>query len=265
MHDIQHVHYPEFFSWTRRLNRKITYGLSAQYASFIQASSQFIKDDLLASFPGISPRHIEVIPEGVNAPEFSAPVDGAQLDNYYLPDKFLFCPAQLWPHKNHITILRALKVIEAEHNLKIPLVLTGAKYSAAPDIFKFVAQQSMNYVFYLGKVPFKDLVALYQRAAFLITAVLYESSSLPVLEAAAAGTPIIASNIRPNQELAEVLQLNLFSPLDVEDAARLIFSLWTDEMNVSAQVRHNQQHILKYSWESVARKYLRFFRRIAAS
>jgi len=49
----------------------------------------------------------------------------------------------------------------------------------------------MGYIRYVGKVSFQDMVALYQMAAFMITATLHESSSLPILEAAAAGTPII--------------------------------------------------------------------------
>lgn len=266
MHDIQHFHYPEFFSWQRRLSRNITYGLSARYASYLQASSHFIERDFLTHFPQIAPEQIQVIPEGVDASEFAARNGRDEsLEGYCLPERFLFCPAQLWPHKNHLTILRALKKIENQHGSKIPLILTGAKYSAGSQVLDFIAEQSMTYVHYLGKVPFRSLVALYQKAAFLITAVLYESNSLPILEAAAAGTPIIASRIPPNKELAQVLQLNLFDPLDVDGLARLILALWNDGKTDSAQAAHNRQHIGFYSWENAARKYLRLFERIVNS
>jgi alpha-1,3-rhamnosyl/mannosyltransferase len=120
----------------------------------------------------------------------------------------------------------------------------------------------MDYVHYLGKVPFQDLVFLYQRAAFLITAVLYESNSLPVLEAAAAGTPIIASRTPPNEELAQVLRLNLFDPQDHNEFAQLILSIWDDNEMTSAQVRHNTAHIGNYSWENAARMYVSLFEAI---
>jgi len=266
MHDIQHVHYPEFFSRARRLSRKITYGLSAHHASYFQASSHFIKEDLLAHFGGISPGRIEVIPEGVRIEEFAAPRSVESLvARYGLAERFLFFPAQLWPHKNHMTVLKALKQIETTQRLKIPLVMTGAKFSAAPRISEFIADQSMDYVRYLGKIPFEDIVGLYQRAAFLVTATLYESSSLPILEAAAAGTPIIASKTPPNEEIARVLRLNLFDPLDTDGLARLIFALWNDEKTASAQAAHNREHIGFYSWENAARKYLQFFQRIVNS
>jgi len=266
MHDIQHVHYPEFFSPARRLSRKITYGLSARHASYFQASSQFIKRDLLAHFGGISPDQIEVIPEGVRIEKFAAPRSVESLIvRYGLPERFLFFPAQLWPHKNHTTVLKALKRIETSERLKIPLVMTGANFSAAPQILKFIEEQSMNYVRYLGKVPFVDVVALYQNAALLVMPSMYESNSLPILEAAAAGTPTIASRIPPNEELSRVLQLNLFDPLNTDELARLILELWKDEKTAAVQAAYNREHIAFYSWENAARKYLQFFEKIVNS
>jgi glycosyltransferase involved in cell wall biosynthesis len=121
MHDIQHLHYPQFFSRPRRLSRRITYGLSAKYANFFQASSEFIKTDLLAHFGSISPEQISVIPEGVRVEDFAKSSNSSSLKRRYaLPEKFLLYPAQLWPHKNHLVLLRALKHIETEHGLRIP-------------------------------------------------------------------------------------------------------------------------------------------------
>lgn len=263
MHDIQHVHHPEFFSWPRRLSRNVTYGLSARHASYFQASSDYIKEDLLSHFPWLSPEQIEVIPSGALIERFATPAAGDSfLEQYGLAERFLLFPAQLWPHKNHLTVLKALKQIETRHGVNIPLVLTGEKYSAAPQIFKFIEEQSMGYVRHVGKVPVEDMVALYQKAAFIITATLHESSSLPILEAAAAGTPIIGSRIPPIEELGRVLQLNLFDPLDVDGLARLILELWNDEKTASAQAAHNREHISLYSWENTARKYVRLFERI---
>ncbi len=164
-----------------------------------------------------------------------------------------------------MTVLKALKQIETGLGQKIPLVFTGEKYSAAPEIFKFIMNQSMDYVHYLGKISSQDMVAFYQRATFVITATLHESSSLPILEAAAAGAPIIGSRIPPIEELSRVLQLNLFDPLDVDGLAGLILSLWNDEKTASAQAAHNRERIGLYSWENTARRYVKLFERILNS
>jgi glycosyltransferase involved in cell wall biosynthesis len=266
MHDIQHVHYPEFFTWEKRLSRQITYGLSADYATYLQASSEFIKTDMLAHFPRVSPERVETISEGVTVEDFVQPRDVSQLcARYGLPEKFLFYPAQLWPHKNHLTVLKALKRIEERAGVKISLVMTGARFSAAPAIASFIREQAMDYAHYLGKVPFEDMVGLYQKAQFLIAAGLYEASCLPVLEAAAAGTPIIAARIPPTEELGQKLQLNLFNPLDVQELARLILSLWDDTAKASDQAVHNSRAIPFYSWANAARKYINLFERIVTA
>src|ERR1700730_16802473 len=257
MHDIQHLHYPEFFSRSRRLSRRITYGLSAKYANFFQASSEFIKTDLLAHFGSISPEQISVIPEGVRVEDFAKSSNSSSLKRRYaLPEKFLLYPAQLWPHKNHLVLLRALKHIETEHGLRIPLILTGGKYTAASTVLGYVTDQAMHYVYYLGKVPFEDLVGLYRRAAFLLMPSLHESNSFPILEAAAAGIPIIASRIPPNMELARVLDLNLFDPLNTEELEEVLLRLWEDELTPASQVRNNRERITRYSWENAAKQYL---------
>jgi glycosyltransferase involved in cell wall biosynthesis len=262
MHDIQHVHYPEFFIWPRRLSRHITYGLSARHASFFQASSEFSKQDFLRYFQCISPEQIAVIPEGVRAEEFSVPADTDSLcEKYGLPERFLFYPAQLWLHKNHLILLQALKQIELKQGLRIPLVLTGGKYSAASRVIGYIADQSLTYVHYLGRVPFADLVGLYQKAEFLVMPSLHESNSLPVLEAAAAGTPVIASRIPPNEELARVLQLNLFDPLNQEEIERLLVRLWEDKSAGSVQSMHNRRQVGMYSWDNTAKQYLQLFER----
>jgi glycosyltransferase involved in cell wall biosynthesis len=262
MHDIQHVHFPEFFIWPRRLSRHITYGLSARHAHFLQASSEFSKQDFLTYFRCISPEQVVVIPEGVRAEEFITPVDTISLCNRYaIPERFIFFPAQLWLHKNHLILLQALKQIELKRGLRIPLVLTGGKYSAASKVLGYIADQSMTHVRYLGRVPFTDLVGLYQKATYLVMPSLHESNSLPVLEAAAAGTPVIASRIPPNEELARVLQLNLFDPLNQEELERLLVWLWEDESAGSAQAMHNRKHVSEYSWENAAKQYLQLFER----
>ena len=263
MHDIQHMHHPEFFTWPVRLSRRITYGLSARHCSYFQASSNYIKEDLMCHFPWLCPDQIEVIASGVLIERFAKPkIDDGRLERYLLPERFLLFPAQLWPHKNHLTVLRALKRIESEWGTRIPLILTGEQYSAGSKVFTFIADQSMDYVRYLGKVPFEDMVALYRRATFMITATLHESSSLPILEAAAAGTPIIASRIPPIEELGQHLKLNLFDPLDIDALAQLIFALWQDDRTACVQAAYNREHISHYSWQNTARKYVQLFNRI---
>ena len=261
MHDIQHVRYPQFFTRRERLQRHIKFALTAERATYIQASSEFIKQDLLSYFKCLRPEQVCVIPEGVLVEEFSRPRDIDIADRYNVPKDFLFFPAQLWPHKNHMTVLKALNRLKRDKGRTIPLVLTGATYSAADLIFNFIKENNMTSVHYLGKVPFEDLVALYQKARFFITAVLYESSSLPFLEAAASGCATIVSDTPPNREMAKNLSTELFDPLDEIGLADLLLRVWDDDALRERQIVHNRSAVDHYHWDSIARQYLDLFDR----
>jgi glycosyltransferase involved in cell wall biosynthesis len=211
-------------------------------------------------FSEINEKQITVISEGVNIKEFTVKRDIDIQSKFGIPKRFLFFPAQLWKHKNHITVLKALKKLETQ-GIIIPLVMTGDKYSASDDILNYIKDNDMHYVYYLGKIDFKYLVALYQQAEFLMTATLYESSSLPILESVASDTAIIASKTPPNIEMLDNLKLNLFEPLDVEDCANIIKKCWLeDDKIITEQIKYNTNNIQLYSWDKVALKYIEFLK-----
>jgi len=257
MHDIQHVHYPEFFSKIRLRARFLRFENSAMSATKIQASSNFIKKDLLDFFKFLNPEKITVITEGVKLEEFSKPSKLNIKKKYLLPDKFLYFPATLWKHKNHLLVLNALKIIEEKYKIKIPMILSGGRNTAYQDIISFINDNNMDYVKYLGKVSFEELIALYQNAYCLVTAVLYESSSLPILEAAASGLPVIASNTPPNKEMSNVLQLNLFKSNNLNDLTSILYKFWNNELE--DQINYNLKMINRYSWNNIAKKYISLF------
>jgi glycosyltransferase involved in cell wall biosynthesis len=263
IHDVQHVHYPEFFTAEQIQIRKEAFQNCTQHAALVQASSEQMRDDFLANFPVLTPEKVVVIQEGVKVETFRARVPDLDVrKKYALPQQFMYFPAQLWHHKNHITVLKALVRLKAR-GITTPLVMSGARYEGSEQLFEFIKTGGLgDRVFYLDVVPFEDLIALHQAARFLITAVLYESSSIPILEAAAAGTPVIASETPANLERARDLQLNLFSPKDDAALAALLEKIWDDEALQSAQIRHNSRAIEKFDWPNIAEDYLDAFERL---
>jgi len=93
---------------------------------------------------------------------------------------------------------------------------------------------------------------------------LYESNCLPVLEAAAAGTAVIASRIPPNEELAQTLRLNLFDPLNQRDLAERLLWLWRNPDACREQASFNREAVARFSWENSARQYLRVMEQMLA-
>ena len=94
MHDIQHVHYPHFFSLKEKLVRNLYFNLTISHVNFIQASSIFIKKDILNNFKSINKQQIEVIKEGVLINQFSSiTYDNNIKKKYSIPHDYIFYPA----------------------------------------------------------------------------------------------------------------------------------------------------------------------------
>lgn len=259
-HDLQHEFLPENFSWLRRRMRRLRFGETFRRARVIQASSNSMKADALQIYRDfVFADRIAVIPEGVDITSYSEPVKVDARGKYALPLEYIFYPAQLWPHKNHLRLLKALKLL-AEEGLFIPFVLTGGGFQAAGPIFDFVKQNGMeSHVFYLGKVPFEDLRGIYKSASYVVTATLYESSSLPLIEGAAIGVPLLASATPPNREASNWFELRLFDPLSVADIARVLKEAWLHRAGNDAAIAANRLAAEKFDWRAIGRQYIDVF------
>jgi glycosyltransferase involved in cell wall biosynthesis len=260
MHDIQHEHFPEFFTREELKYRRISYKASAYSATLIQASSNFIKKDLLLNFRKVKENQIFVIQEGVDLLLFQKKQKQTNVkERFNLPEKYLFYPAQLWGHKNHLNLLKAIKNLRDAKLQNIALVFTGRKFSAADDIFNFIKENNLVNVKYLGIVDINDLLALYHQAWYLVLPSLFESSSLPVLEAAAAGIPIIASNISSIAEMNQKFKMFLFDPLEAQSIVDSIDCAWSNISERQIHIEHNKKAVLSNDWSIIASQYMDLF------
>lgn len=115
------------------------------------------------------------------------------------PGGYLLAVSRLDPRRGVTTLLDAWEVLHGRRP-DLGLVLagkTGWKVDAAVE-----RARSTPGVILTGEVDERALAGLYRHAAALVTASVYEGFGLPVLEAMAFGTPVVASAIPPHVELA---------------------------------------------------------------
>src|SRR5262249_32455367 len=152
---------------------------------------------------------------------------------YQLPERYLFYPAQFWPHKNHLRLIRALGELKQESHLEIPLVLCG---SHSGDIREQTFREVMavadelgvgKNLHYLGYVPDEDISGIYAQATALVKPTFFGPGSIPVLEAWAVGCPALTSDVRGLRDHVGDAGV-LVNPRSVEAIADGIRRLWTD-------------------------------------
>ncbi len=246
IHDIQHYNLPQNFSFFEKRYRNLLHTTTINYSSKIQVSSKFIYNNITKYFSKKISKKLFVISEGVSQNFVNKK---KKLGNY------LFFPAQLWPHKNHLTILRAIKILNDKYKKKIKIILVGQKYNKSLPILNFINHNKELDIEYLGKVSLKKLQKLYINCKIVICPALYESSSLTLLEAIKMSKPVIASNTPPNIELNNYFKINFFKRNDPFLCAKLINQVWDDNILLSKQITFNKKRIGLFNWKEISKKY----------
>ena len=171
---------------------------------------------------------------------------------YQLPERYLFYPAQFWPHKNHARIIQALGLIKKEHRHEVAIVFCGSHNDEIrQQTFKEVLAISQEMglekqLHFLGYVPDDDMSALYSGAIALVMPTFFGPTNIPVLEAWAFSCPVLTSNIRGIREQAGNAAI-LADPRSVEEIADGMYRLWTDESLCRMLAELGRQRLASYT------------------
>ncbi len=171
-------------------------------------------------------------------------------EKFNLPEKFLFYPAQFWPHKNHINIVRAISELKKQ-GILVNVAFTGDKkedYGEYNKVFNYVKENNLSeQVFYLGYVSNLEISALYKLAVALIMPTFFGPTNIPILEAWKMGCPVIYSGIRGCKDQAGDAAL-LVDPTDCFDMAEKIKSIWSDNDLRISLVKKGSERLIKWTY-----------------
>ena len=263
-HDLQHLHFPQFFTPRVIRWRETIYQAGCHYANTVVVGSQWIKDDLIEKY-GLNSKKIQVIPWGPPTQIISNPTDEFKSivkKKYSLPDSFAFYPAMLWEHKNHVRLLDAMAYLRDNKNLRINLVCSG---NIKTDFWGIINQHIqdlnlMSQVQFLGMVSYEELRALYQLSQFVVIPTLFEAASGPVFEAWFEQTPVACSSVTSLPEQASDAAF-LINPISVESIANSMFLLQTEESVRNNLVVNGMKRLLDFNWNRTAKAYRAVYRK----
>jgi glycosyltransferase involved in cell wall biosynthesis len=259
IHDIQQEYHPELFSFANRLRRWTPYRLSAWRAAGIQASSRYIHDCLVEKFRFVNPEKIFVIPEGVDVKSFGEGPDAMPASLGPVTDGgFVFYPAQIWAHKNHLLLVDALALYRDRTGTELPCVMTGRDYGFWPAVEARIRAHGLKQVRYLGRVSFEQLLWLYRHCLAVLALGLHESSSLPLREGAVFGKALIGLDIPPNREDSARFRIRLVDGAESLADAFLALS----ENGVVSAARENAALSRDFDWKGIAGEYRRILKQL---
>jgi len=182
----------------------------------------------------------------------------------WAPRRYALFVGTLEPRKNLDTLLAAWRTLRRHRDDTPPLVLCG-RSGWKDDTLRHTLEQGARegWIVQPGYVTNRELAALYRGAALLAFPSLYEGFGLPVLEALAAGTPVVASDLPVLREVAG--DAALYAPPTqperwAETVARLL-----DGPALAARLREAGPHrAAAFTWQRSAEEHFEVFRAAGA-
>jgi glycosyltransferase involved in cell wall biosynthesis len=227
-------------------------------ADAIIAVSECTKRDAINLY-GIPADKIHVIYEGVD-PRFTPITDPDRLSQvrskYHLPDRFILHVGTIEPRKN----LPLLFEVAAQTNK--PVVVAGKLGWLTDPILAKVKELGVeDRVTFTGFIDDDDLPTLISAANVLAMPSKYEGFGLPILEAMACGTPVVASNAASLPEVGGDAALYAWHD-DVRSWMRLL-SLALDDAELRGWLREKGlRQAAKFRWDKMARETAEVYRNL---
>jgi glycosyltransferase involved in cell wall biosynthesis len=247
VHDLSFESDPGLMSPRDRFMFRTFVPRSASRADRVFAVSERTKRDLVERY-GISERKIIVTPNGVDPifhPNGSAPD---------VPPYALFVGG-IQPRKDPLTAIEALALADGD----LGLVIVGDEKRGGDEVRSAVRRLGLEgRVQFIGYVEHEILASLYRGAACLVFPSRYEGFGLPVLEAMASGTPVVATTAGAVPEVAgdAAILVAPGDPAALADGVRE--ALAKREQLVAAGLERARQ----FTWVETARRTLAVYREL---
>jgi glycosyltransferase involved in cell wall biosynthesis len=237
LHDLHFERDPSVMGLVDRLTFRTMVPRSARKADHVLAVSERTKRDAVELY-GLDPDGVTVTPLAVD-PAFT-PGDGTH-------DGFLLFVGAVQARKDPLAALGAAQAAG------LPLVVAGPEKDQA-----LAAELRRRGADVRGAVPKAELAELYRRAAAVLLLSRFEGFGIPVLEAMASGTPVIASRLDGVPEVVRDGETGfLVTPGDVGELRDRIAQLLGNRALAARMGARGRDVVLEqFTWDACARRCL---------
>ena len=245
IHDLIFLRYPEFYSAADRNIYHRKSKRACEEADHIISISIQTKEDMM-DFYRIPEEKISVVYPAIQNSFFEKAIPEQLVDTqkrFHLPGKFVLCVGTIEERKNLLAVVKAIRLIPKGE--EVFLVIVGRETVYKRKVDEYINQHDLrDRVIFLKDVPNSQLPFIYMKAGVVVYPSRYEGFGLPVAEALACGTPVIANDLKVLREAGN----DAAKFIDTEDyqlMAETILEIINQE-KIQTEVRRAADHVAKF-------------------
>ena len=234
---------------------------SIRAADLILTNSDYTTRDL-AKYCAVDEKKIVTIPLGVS-PQFSPIQDEnrkkAFLDNHGLSQPFFLYVGARRFNKNFMGLYRAYAKFKFAKDIDL-VAIGDDRAVTGGELVTMNALAPQGNVRYLKIVKEEELALAYNTALALVFPSFYEGFGLPVVEAMACGTPVLASNASSIPEVAgeAALYFNPYDPDEIREAMESVLETGT----AMTLKKKGMERAALFNWDTTAKQTLEAYRQL---
>ncbi len=253
IHDINFVHYPKDLPPVTGAYYRRYFPRFARQASHILTVSEFSKKDISTSF-GIAPEKISVAWNGVS--EAFSPLSDqekrASRQRFAGGSPYFVYVGSLLPRKNIPRLLRAYDLFREQDPAGTKMVLAGRELFGNGELWKVLKKMKHSGdVLFAGSPGRQETRLLIGGAEALLLVSYFEGFGIPLVEAMACHTPVVAANVTALPEVAAEAALYT-DPFSVEKIAGAMLRISTDGVLRKTLAKAGAARVKKFSWDYTA-------------
>lgn len=265
-HDVSWVRHPEYHPQHRLALLRANFERALQQSDRIIVVSEFVRNELHACF-SVRPDKVKVVYNGVSprfTPQTAAATQAVLARHGLEHGSYFAAVGTLEPRKNLHTALAAHAALPHVTRMAFPLVLIGVEGWLTKSLHESLGASLIDgTVRKLGYVPDDELPLLTAGARALVYPSVYEGFGLPVLEAMAAGVPVLCSTAQALLEVAGDAAIAC-DPADVQGFTDAMHALIDDRMLRTTLIGRGLARARRFSWQRTADATLDVYREAIA-
>jgi glycosyltransferase involved in cell wall biosynthesis len=252
------LEFPEFSYDTQFETREFTNLIGLKKSYRVIVDSEWGKKNVIKKY-NLDEKRIEVLKFLPNIKVIKSPSEVSIKDKYKIKNDYIFYPANFWAHKNHMYILKAIKILREEENINIDVVFSGS----AEGNLRYILDKAKEFkiddlIHYIGYVPNEEVPSLYKQSLSLVMPTYLGPTNIPPLEAFAYKTPVCYSDMPSFREQVgdSVFFLDLSDPYSL---VKNLIIIQNDIQVVNEKKEKGLQILENWNEETFYKKLLSIF------